>query len=272
MRGRDDYEIDINELTFRKEIGSGAYGIVYIGDYNGTKVAIKKLKKESADQIELFKREVEMLKQVRGENIVTFYGAVMSNGNMCHVTEFMDLGTLDNVLEKNALNDDLKLKIIRDVARGMNLMHSFNIIHRDLKPDNVLCKSPLSVTNPDMCKITDFGMARATASAMSMTMTRGMGTPLFMAPEILTGKDRYSKAVDVYSFGILMIVVWKNGAHPYDDYNFPNNLQLQNAIVQGTRPKIPAQCPPKLRDLMTRCWAANTDDRPPFEEVLSALM
>ena len=237
---------------------------MYRGIFEGHGVAIKMIKHQANEASELFKREVEMLKTVRGPNVITFYGASVEQSNeMFHVTELMDLGTLSDVLKKNTLSPQIKLKIMKDVAVGMATVHSFNVIHRDLKPDNVLCKSPFDLSNAEMCKMTDFGTSRVAENVFAMTMTKGQGTPLYMAPEMLAGQKRYNKSVDVYSYGILCAVVWNDGALPYTEYNYSNHLEMQNAIIQGLRPKLMTDCP--LEPLITRCWSGNAKERPPFD-------
>ena len=201
--------------------------------------------------------------------MVVFYGAsTEQSSEMFHVTEFMDLGTLTDVLQHNALSPQLKVKVMRDVAVGMATVHSFNVIHRDLKPDNVLCKSPFDLSNAEMCKITDFGTSRVAENVFAMTMTKGQGTPLYMAPEMLAGQKRYNKSIDVYSYGILCAVVWNDGTLPYTEYSYSNHLEMQNAIVQGVRPQLHGSCP--LEPLITRCWSGNANERPPFDVIVKA--
>ena len=209
-----------------------------------------------------------MLKTVRGQNVVVFYGAsAEGSSSLFHVTELMDLGTLSNVLMKHSLTAELKMKVMRDIAIGMQTIHSFNVIHRDLKPDNVLCHSPLSLDNWELCKITDFGTSRVAENVFAMTMTKGQGTPLYMAPEMLSGQKRYNKSVDVYSYGIVCAVVWNDGRRPYTEQNFANGLEMQNAIINGCRPKLNSDCP--IYEMMTRCWSPIVTDRPPFDVIVS---
>ena len=214
----------------------------------------------------MFRQEVEMLKSVRGRNVVAFHGAVLSGRRLCHVTEFMDLGTLAAVLSKQRLPPELKVHALRCIAVGMATVHSFNVVHRDLKPENVLCRAPLSAANDELCKITDFGTSRAIENVFALTMTKGQGTPLYMAPEMLSGSRHYSKAVDVYSYGVLGSVVWNDGRAPYAECMFKNPLELHNAVIKGMRPQLPSEC--SMAPIIEACWADKADDRPAFDTVL----
>ena len=214
-------------------------------------------------------REVEMLKSVRGRNVVAFHGAVLSGRRLCHVTELMDLGTLAAVLARQRLPAELKLHALKCIAAGMATVHSFNVVHRDLKPENVLCRSPLAAENADLCKITDFGTSRVAENVFALTMTKGQGTPLYMAPEMLGGHRHYTKAVDVYSYGVLGSVVWNDGQQPYAEQRFRSPLDLQNAVLAGCRPQLPADCP--IAPLIRQCWSPNPADRPPFDAICGAL-
>ena len=127
----------------------------------------------------------------------------------------------------------------------------------------------VELENEELCKITDFGTSKAVSMLFTVTMTKGQGTPLYMAPEMLGGQKKYNKSVDVYSFGVLSSVVWNNGGTPYAEHSFANPLDLQNAVLAGCRPQLPADCP--IAPLIHQCWSGNPADRPPFDAICEAL-
>ena len=92
--------------------------------------------------------------------------------------------------------------------------------------------------------------------------------PLYMAPEILSGQQFYTKAVDVYSYGILCACVWRDGETPYAEYDFKNPLEMQNAVVQGCRPSLPAESG-RTKEVIEACWSERASDRPTFSEVVA---
>ena len=136
-------------------------GVVYLGNYRGSTVAIKEMKSWGITDhkvISEIKREVDLMRRLRSPYIINFYGAAMSKRNMCIVMEFCKYGTLSNLIHEKAalLSTELKLKVALDGAMGMSFLHSQNIIHRDLKPDNLLVVS-LSPKSNVTVKLTDFG-------------------------------------------------------------------------------------------------------------------
>jgi len=118
-----------------------------------------------------------------------------------------------------------------DVARGMEYLHEQGIIHRDLKPGNVLVAS-IDPQSDVLCKISDFGESRqGLEQTQTMTMTRGIGTPYYMAEEILRGDDKYTRAIDVYSFGIMCVELW-NERLPYSETSFETQYVFMNYVME----------------------------------------
>ena len=95
-----------------------------------------------------------------------------------------------------------------DAARGLAYLHSNGILHRDIKPDNVLVFSLGEVIGVNG-KLMDFGSSRNINLLMTnMTFTKGIGTPTYMAPEVLN-EEKYKKAADVFSFGVTVFKTFK---------------------------------------------------------------
>ena len=129
------------------------------------------------------------------------------------VTEFAPCGSLaDCVKKRPEPSEAIKAKLMLDAAKGLAYLHSNGILHRDIKPDNVLVFSfdEIIVANG---KLTDFGSSLNVNLLMTnMTFTKGIGTPVYMAPEVFN-KAKYKKAADVFSFGVMMYecFVWGDG-------------------------------------------------------------
>lgn len=264
----DDWTIDLRRLNMGDAFAQGAFGKLYRGTYNGEDVAIKILERPENDlgRAQLmetqFQQEVMMLATLKHPNIVRFIGACRKPMLWCIVTEYAKGGSVRQFLTRRS-NRSVPLKLAvkqaLDVARGMAYVHGLGLIHRDLKSDNLLIFADKSI------KIADFGVARIEVQTEGMTPETG--TYRWMAPEMIQHRP-YTQKVDVYSFGI---VLWEliTGMLPFQNMTA---VQAAFAVVnKGVRPIVPSDCLPVLSDIMTRCWDANPDVRPPFMEVVRML-
>ena len=141
------------------------------------------------------------------------------------------------VKNPEVFDSKMRLKCLLNISSAVNYLHNNGIMHRDLKPENVLIVS-LDFRALVVAKLSDFGSARAIE--IVKTMTKGAGSPLFMAPEMLESKD-YDQSVDVYSFALIMFFA-VSGKLPFDDIK--DNLGLLvKTVLSGQRPSIPPNCP-----------------------------
>ncbi|ELP84119.1 serine/threonine protein kinase ppk33, putative [Entamoeba invadens IP1] len=183
-----------------------------------------------------FNNEVSMLDKFRSEYIVHFYGAVFIPSKVCMVTEFAQFGSLQDLMKhKNALevNIYIRVKMIMDASKGIMYLHENGILHRDIKPDNILVFS-INLNEKVNAKLTDFGSSRKVNMMLTnMTFTKGIGTPIYMAPEILK-KEKYKKRADIYSFGVTMFecLSWKE-AYPKKDFKYP--WKIAEFVMNGKR-------------------------------------
>ncbi|ORZ34863.1 kinase-like domain-containing protein [Catenaria anguillulae PL171] len=183
-------------------IGEGTYGVVMKCRHreSGQIVAIKKFK-ESDDDAQIRKtalREVRMLKQLKHENIVNLFDVFRRKGKLYLVFEHVDHTILED-LEKhpNGLSDHRDHGVVRKVMyqllRAVDYLHSHNVIHRDIKPENIL------VTSSGIIKLCDFGFART----LGANYTDYVATRWYRAPELLVGDTEYGKPVDMWAVGCI---------------------------------------------------------------------
>ena len=205
-------------------------------------------------------REMELMRRLKSDYIVMYYGTSVVEGRLGIVMEYVPLGSLERLMTTKVMSVGLKIRYVREICYGMRYLHSENIIHRDLKLSNVLVVSDDENCSGVICKISDFGTSREVdmtttlSMSQSMTMTSNIGTPLYMAPELLNGTGRYSMSADVYSYGIVLAGLW-NQTIPYSDVRFNDVSELLSQIsTKGLRPTLRDDCPQSYINLVNACW------------------
>ncbi|ELP89452.1 protein serine/threonine kinase, putative [Entamoeba invadens IP1] len=266
--------IDPCELIKEKRIGSGSFGIVFLGYYRGNKVAIKYARNITDDskQFSEFESEVAMLDKFRCEFIIHFYGAVFIKSQICIVTEFAEFGSLEDVIiRKNSseLSNYFKLKIMIDALRGIEYLHLNGILHRDIKPDNILIIS-LDREAKVNAKLTDFGTSRNINRLMTnITFTKGVGTPVYMAPELLNG-EKYKMSADMYSIAVTMFELFKWG-NAYSEKYFPYPWNVVDFVCSGGRLLKPDKMDQTIFDIISKAWSHNQAERPKVSDLILQL-
>ncbi|OMJ86306.1 hypothetical protein SteCoe_12219 [Stentor coeruleus] len=270
----DRWKIKQEDLNMEKVLAAGSSCTVYKGKYKCTPVAIKVMKGTFMGKSleKEFEREVTAMVTLRHPNLVLFMGACKTP-QMIIISEFCAGGSLFTLLHESKniqLSWKQRLRILRDVARGMLYLHeaSTPILHRDLKSLNVLLVKEVTGPNDGIfIKITDFGISRILDQGIEFTGQ--MGTCHWMAPEVLSNQP-YSLEADIYSYGIVM---WEVIARevPYQNTN-PMTIPIR--VVKGERPnlgQIPSTCPEALKNLLRACWDAVPTRRPNFHLILDVL-
>jgi serine/threonine protein kinase len=156
---------------------------------------------------------------------------------------------------------------MKETAAGLAFMHSKSVLHRDLKPHNIL------ISGDFHAKVADFGLSKilgADKLGAEATYTSNVGTPAYMAPELLAvgSTAQYCGSVDIFSYGIILNTMYRK-AMPYDEKQFSGVLHLLRAVVEGHRPFIPDHCPAFLSDLMNECWDPEPERRLTAHQVLA---
>lgn len=215
----DDLEVLYKELLIATDdfsqdrvIGSGGFGVVYRGEWKGTQVAIKRLK--GVDNVSQAITELKVLNRYRIDNILPLYGISLDGPEACVLYQYMPNGSLeDKLLDKNKSGVVLtwlqRITIGEGVARALNYLHTLKgrpLVHGDVKSANVLLDAQFEP------KLGDFGLSRPLTSQdeskrgvyTHVTVTSVHGTSVYLPPEYLRQKI-LSPAVDVYSYGIVML-------------------------------------------------------------------
>lgn len=267
-QGQLDIEFD-EEIELGEMLGSGAFGSVYRGSWNGRPVAIKMMHgmlfEESSRDLLNFQQEVSVLSRLDHDHIIKFYGACVQPPQVCLVEELAEGGSLHDLLHnsetKTPLSYSATLKLGEEIASAMSYLHP-TVVHRDLKSQNVL------LDRDGKAKICDFGIAKFKDHTFLTTRNVQAGTPSYMAPEMFAAGDVDEKC-DVFSFAVLL---WEciTGKTPWESYTSP--MQIIFAVgVQRVRPEIPVDTPVMLRQLIEDCWEHSPAKRPSFTQVLDRI-
>ncbi|RHY01692.1 hypothetical protein DYB36_013521, partial [Aphanomyces astaci] len=252
-------KVDYADIHYTRKLSKGAFGEVWLGQCHGNYVAIKQIleeRKHDAKEIECFVAEIRLMATFKHPNIVDFRGFSWNpkNGNMCALTEYMKHGDLFGTtyilpffsqftyipafllltrwfhillyLQRNKAGlawKHEKVGIAIDIAQALVYLHSLSpkVIHRDLKSKNVLLDDNFTA------KLSDFGISRL--RQLEETMTAGVGTALWAAPEVFLAK-KYNDRADVYSLGVVLSEL-DTCAIPYADQAIGKNGKLDGMAV-----------------------------------------
>ena len=260
------------------------------------------------EELALVKREITLMSKLNHQHIVTYMGSTqVPRQPLCIVMEFIEKGSLSDLLLKD-LTDSFRIKLAQDIAAGMNFLHASKIYHRDIKPDNMLVVSVHEDAQVNL-KITDFGTSKASAkkrgvdnnygeympfpsvgnnnnnnnnSALTPKTssnspatqeerqeTRGVGTLVYSAPEVLNGEEiSLIDKTDIFSYGVLLWQLFTRkepfADHPYNNYS---KWDIEKFVIEGKRLPIPSEVPKEVASLITDCVNQEPRNRPTFGDI-----
>jgi serine/threonine-protein kinase len=227
-------------------IGRGAIGIVYKGydEQIDRPLAIKTLRPEIFNDVNdsdgflrRFTTEAQAAARCLHPNIVTVFDLVEQERRPYIVMEYVNAGTLENVIQTGALVPIRQVgEIMAQILLALDHAHSKGVLHRDVKPANILCPSAASI------KVADFGVARL--DSLDLTTPNGFaaGTPNYMAPERFLGRPADART-DLFAAGVILFQLL-TGAKPFVAFDLPELMQ-----------KLLNELPPSIMTLRPAMWA-----------------
>ncbi|KAM8836929.1 guanylate cyclase 2G [Spinachia spinachia] len=268
----------------QSDVSSVSYGLkdktgrehIYttIGLYQGNKVAVKYLKDHDGSN---FQRpsiiaEFNVMKEMKHENLVQFFGVCIAPPNVCLVTQYCTKGSLKDVMKSDVdLDWMFKLSFAYDIVNGMEFIHKSNLrFHGNLKPSTCLVDSRLQI------KLSGFGLWEFKYGSQNKPNKPDHREMYWTAPELLRQAGVQvcgTPKADIYSFAIIMWELMYNAkSGPYHEINLPPKeimAQLRTPCQREVlRPALSEDlCDENINSLMKACWNENPDHRPPFASI-----
>ncbi len=240
----DGSAVELPGIEIETPLGRGGMGTVYLGKQVSLdrEVAVKVLTAELADDplfLERLEREARTMARLRHPNIVAVHDfQKIDDGGAAIVMEFIEGGSLRELLRQHPQGLPLHeaLRIIRQIAAGLEAAHASGVIHRDMKPENVL------IGRDGMARVTDFGLAlplHESSARLTLTGTT-VGTVEYMAPEQLRGGELDAR-LDIFALGVIAYELL-TGQTPRGSFDAPHRLraeipcQVSAAVMRALRP------------------------------------
>ncbi|XP_039607334.1 tyrosine-protein kinase TXK isoform X2 [Polypterus senegalus] len=259
----EKWEVSPSELTSMKEIGSGQFGVVYLGKWRALcKVAVKTINEGSMSE-EDFIEEAKVMTKLSHPKLVQLYGVCMKQRPICIITEFLENGCLLDFLRQKMghLTKECLLAMCQDTCEGMEYLENNGFIHRDLAARNCL------VSEKHVVKVCDFGMTRFVLDNEYISST-GSKFPVKWSPPEVFHYSKYSSKSDVWSYGVLMWEIFTEGRTPFEN---KSNPEVVDEITQGHRLYKPYLASRDVYQVMYSCWHEKPESRPSFAELLNSI-
>ena len=239
-------------------LGRGGMGEVYRADdlVLGQPVALKFLPEAAAGNEELltrFRNEVRTARRVSHSNVCRVYDVGAVDGHMFLSMEYVDGEDLASLLRRiGRLPPDKAIEIARQLCAGLAAAHKEGVLHRDLKPANVM------LDGRGRAVITDFGLAGLVDQIQGADLRSG--TPAYMSPEQLAGKEVTAKS-DIYSLGLVLYEVF-TGKRAFEAETLADLVRIRNERPVSNPSSWVKDLEPAVERVIMRCLEQEPDARP----------
>ena len=245
------YEID-------GRLGQGGMATVYLAHQRSIDrvVAIKVLPQHfmhDPNFLQRFEREVKTIARLQHPRILPVYDYGEFDGRPYIVMAYMPGGTLADLIKSGEMELEAIVKLVHQIAEGLDHAHKEGVVHRDFKPSNVL------IDQSNNAFLADFGIAKVSESTVALTGSGVVGTPAYMAPEMATD-GIVTPQVDVYALGVTLYQML-TGKFPFQG-DTPLRVMMAHANdpipdILSERPDLPAP----LAAVVSKALAKDPMDR-----------
>ncbi|XP_017959839.1 mitogen-activated protein kinase kinase kinase kinase 5 isoform X4 [Drosophila navojoa] len=192
-----------DEYDLIQKIGSGTYGDVYKAKriQSNELAAIKVIKLEPSDDIQIIQQEIFMMRDCRHPNIIAYYGSYLRRDKLWICMEYCGGGSLQDIYQVTGPLTELQIAYMcRETLKGLEYLHQKGKMHRDIKGANIL------LTENGDVKLADFGVSAQITATINKRKSF-IGTPYWMAPEVaaVERKGGYNQLCDIWACGITAI-------------------------------------------------------------------
>lgn len=255
-----------NDYMFGELCGTGAMGSVRQATHkpSGRTVAIKTLRPELLEDermVARFIQEQQIQRQIHHPNVVEVFDLISHSGGLGIVMEYVALGDLESLANSKSLPIVDRVRIVAEIATGLEAIHEQYVVHRDLKPANILMVNRDGQLHP---KITDLGVSRLLSEGTTK-MTSAVGTPRYMAPESISPTGTKASG-DIYSLGVMLFEQLVNET----PFTGPTAVAVLKAHTDDEPPSIHG-IPKTLSSLLDQMLSKDPSSRPTATEVKQQL-
>ncbi|KAH7848171.1 hypothetical protein Vadar_034598 [Vaccinium darrowii] len=255
---------DSDRYDFVRDIGSGNFGVARLMRDKQTKelVAVKYI--ERGDKIdENVQREIINHRSLRHPNIVRFKEVILTPTHLAIVMEYAAGGELfGRICSAGRFSEDEARFFFQQLISGVSYCHTMQVCHRDLKLENTL----LDGSPAPRLKICDFWYSKS--SVLHSQPKSTVGTPAYIAPEVLIRQEYDGKNADVWSCGVTLYVMLV-GAYPFEDPDEPKDFRKTILRILHVQYSIPdnIEIAPACRHLISRIFVADPKQRITMPEI-----
>ncbi|KAK3082811.1 hypothetical protein FSP39_006009 [Pinctada imbricata] len=250
-------------------LGSGAFGEVFqIYDEDTGKVfamkvvTLENLNAETSKEVRALENEIQLLRNFEHERIVNYFGCSQTDHTLNIFMEFMSGGSVKDVLNRyGALTESVTRRHTRQILEGLAYLHKNVIVHRDIKAANILRDNDGNV------KLSDFGASKRLQTICSAAGLKSVvGTPYWMAPEVINGEG-YGRKADLWSVGCT-IVEMLTKKPPWAEFE---TMAAIYKIAMEERPRftLPDNVSQDCKDVLSLTFRRNAQERPSAIDLLN---